>query len=302
MGGGNGTAVNEFILLRFSGFRSLQGPLFWMVLCIYLVSLLGNFLIILLTDPVLYSPMYFFSCHFYTTTIMSRMLADLLSSCPTISPASCFTQLYFFALFGITECCMLTAMAYDCYAAVCQSLHYTTLMNWGRRANMVGACYFRSIITGTTHSIFILTLSLYGAHTTHHFLCDILSVLRLTSFWGKVGNLAITIAFILTPSSLIIVSYDCIFAIFAIVLGVSTSHGHQKVFSICSSHLFVVKLFFGTGGIADMRPAGSSQDADQFLALCYTVVTPMFNLYVYTLRKKEVTEAIRRLVKKYLNP
>ncbi|XP_047595539.1 LOW QUALITY PROTEIN: olfactory receptor 9-like [Lutra lutra] len=315
MAGGNGTAVIEFVLLGFSGFGSLPGPLFWGGLCIYLVTLLGNSLIILLTlaDPALNSPMYFFLRHFsvveilYTTTIMPRMLADLLASCPTISPASCFTQLYFFALFGITECCLLTAMACDRYAAICRPLHYTTLMNQGACVSMVAASYLMGIITGTTHSIFIFTLPFCGANTIHHFLCDILPVLRLASastFWGEVGNLALAIAFILTPFLLIIASYGCILAT---ILGIATSQGCRKVlylFSTCSSHLFVVMIFFGTGTVAYMRPwAGSSQDMDsstQILAFVYTVVTPMFNPFVYTLRNKEVTGAMKRLVKRYI--
>ncbi|KAF0883406.1 OLF9 protein, partial [Crocuta crocuta] len=309
MGSGNGTAVTEFVLLGFSGFGSLRGPLFWGVLCIYLVTLLGNSLILLLTlaDPALRSPMYFFLRHFstveilYTTTIVPRMLADLLASCPTISPASCFTQLYFYALFGIAECCLLTAMAYDRYAAICRPLHYTTLMNQEACVSMVGASYLMGIITGTTHSLFIFTLPFRGANTIHHFLCDILPVLRLASastFWGEVGNLTLTIAFILTPFLLIVASYACILAT---LLGVTTSQGRQKVFSTCSSHLFVVLLFFGTGTVTYMRPwAGSSQDMDQILALFYTVVTPVFNPFVYTLRNKEVTGAMRRLVKRYL--
>ncbi|ELV12018.1 olfactory receptor 9 [Tupaia chinensis] len=308
MWGGNGTAVTEFILLGFSGFGSLRGPLFWGVLCIYLVTLLGNSLIILLTlaDSALHSPMYFLLRHFslveilYTTTIVPRMLADLLSSCPTIPPASCFMQLYFFALFGIAECGLLTAMAYDRYAAICRPLRYNTLMNPGACGSMVGAAYLTGVITGTTHAVFIFTLPFQGANTIHHFLCDILPVLRLataSTFWGEVGNLAVTIAFILTPFSLIIASYACILAT---ILGTATSQGRRKIFSTCSSHLFVVMLFFGTGTAAYMRPqAGSSQDMDQVLTFFYTVVTPVFNPFVYTLRNKEVTGAMKRLVKRY---
>lgn len=309
MEGDNGTVVTEFVLLGFSGFGSLRGPLFWGVLCIYLVTLLGNSLILLLTlvDPALHSPMYFFLRHFsvvetlYTTTIVPRMLADLLSSCPTIPSAICFTQLYFFVLFGITECCLLTAMAYDRYAAICRPLHYTTLMNRGACASMVGASYLMAIIAGTTHSIFIFTLPFHGANTIHHFLCDILPVLRLASantLWGEVGNLAVTIAFILIPFLLIIASYACILAT---ILGVATSQGRRKVFSTCSSHLFVIMLFFGPGIFAYLRPcAGSCQNADQLLALFYTVITPMLNPFVYTLRNQEVTGAMRRLLKRYL--
>ena len=307
--GGNGTAVTEFVLLGFSGYGSLWGPLFWGVLLVYLVTLLGNLLIILLTlaDAALHVPMYFFLRHFsgleilYTMTVVPRMLADLLSSCPTILRASCFTQMYFFSLFGITECGLLTAMAYDRYAAICRPLHYSTLLNPGACVCLVGACYLMGIITSTTYSILVFTLPFHGTNIIHHFLCDILPVLSLASastFWGEVGNLVITVVFILTPFSLIIVSYACILVT---ILGVATSQGRRKVFSTCSSHLFVVMLFFGTGIVAYMRlGAGSSQTRDQILALFYAVVTPMFNPLVYTLRNKEVTGAMRRLVKKYL--
>ncbi|XP_043734805.1 olfactory receptor 9-like [Cervus elaphus] len=309
MRGGNGTAVTEFVLLGFSGYRSLRGPLFWGVLLVYLVTLLGNLLIILLTlaDAALHSPMYFFLRHFsglemlYTTTVVPRMLADLLSSCPTIPRASCFTQMSFFSLFGIAECGLLTAMAYDRYAAICRPLHYSTLMSPGACVCLLGASYLMGIITSTTYCTLICTLPFHGANTIHHFLCDILPVLSLASastFWGEVANLAVTIAFILTPFSLIMVSYACILVT---ILGVATSQGRRKVFSTCSSHLLVVMLFFGTGIIAYMRlGTGSSQARDQILALFYAVVTPMFNPFVYTLRNEEVTGAMRRLVKKYL--
>ncbi|KAM6154565.1 olfactory receptor 10P22-like [Erethizon dorsatum] len=309
MVGDNGTAVTEFILLGFSGFCSLQGPLFWGVLCIYLVALLGNSLIVVLTlaDPALHSPMYFFLRHFslveilYTTTVVPRMLVDLLSSHPTIPLASCFTQLCFFSFFGVTECCLLTAMAYDRYAAICRPLHYTTLMNQGACNSMVGASYLMGIITGTTHSICIFTLPFHGANTIHHYMCDIMLVLRLatvSTFRGEVGNLAATISFVLTPFLLIMASYACILAT---ILGVTTSQGRLKLFSTCSSHLFVVILFFGTGTVAYLRPeAGSSPDTDQIISIFYTVVTPMFNPFVYTLRNKEVTGAMRRLMTRYL--
>ena len=187
------------------------------MLLVYLVTLLGNSLLVLLTlaDAALCSPMYFFLRHFsgmellYTMTVVPKMLADLLSSCPTILPVSCFTQLYLFSLFGITECGLLTAMAYDHYAAICRLLHYTTLMSPGACVCLLGSSYLVGIITSTTYCTLICTLPFHGANTLHHFLCDILPVLSLASastFWGEVENLAITIAFILTSFSLIIVS------------------------------------------------------------------------------------------------
>ncbi|KFO24599.1 olfactory receptor 9 [Fukomys damarensis] len=309
MVGDNGTAVTEFILLGFSGFPSLQVPLFWGVLCIYLVTLLGNSPIIVLTlaDPALHSPMYFFLRHFslveilYTTTIVPRMLADLMSTHPTIPLVSCFTQMYFFSCFGVTECCLLTAMAYDRYAAICRPLHYTTLMNQGACNCMVGASYLMGIITGTIHSICIFTLPFRGANTIHHYMCDVMPVLRLvtgSTFTGEVGKLIITIFFITTPFLLIMTSYVYILAT---ILGVSTSQGLRKVFSTCSSHLFVVILFFGSATVAYLRPeTSSSLDTDQIYAFFYTVVTPTFNPFVYTLRNKEVTGAMRRLMHRFL--
>ncbi|XP_004861459.1 olfactory receptor 9-like [Heterocephalus glaber] len=305
----NVTAVTEFILLGFSGFPSFQGLLFWGVLCIYMVTLLGNSLIIILTlaDPVLHSPMYFFLRHFslveilYTTTIVPRMLGDLMSTHPAIPLASCFTQMYFFSFFGVTECCLLTAMAYDRYAAICRPLHYTTLMNQGACNCMVRASYLMGLITGTTHSICIFTLPFHGANTIYHYMCDVMPVLRLatgSTFKGEVGNLAVTIFFVLTPFLLIMASYACILAT---ILGVATSQGRRKLFSTCSSHLFVVILFFGTATVAYLRPdAGSSPDTDQVIGVFYTVVTPMFNPFVYTLRNKEVTGAMKRLMDRYL--
>ncbi|XP_036618088.1 olfactory receptor 9-like [Trichosurus vulpecula] len=305
----NGTAVTEFILLGFSYLGAYQSALFWGVLFVYLVTLLGNSLIITLTllDPALSTPMYFFLRHLstieilYTTTIVPRMLTDLLFSHPAMSPASCFSQMYFFALFGIAECCLLTAMAYDRYAAICQPLHYAMLMNQHVCVGMVGASYLMGIITGTTHSIFIFTLPFQGTNIVHHFLCDNLPVLRLSSgdtFWGEVGNLVVTLLFIMTPFALILFSYV---RILVTILGVSSAQGRQKAFSTCSSHLLVVTLFFGTATLAYMKPGSSAtQDTDLILSLFYTVVTPMFNPFIYTLRNKEVMGALRCKVIKHL--
>ncbi|XP_072506478.1 olfactory receptor 10P22-like [Notamacropus eugenii] len=299
----NETGVSEFILLGFSYLEAYQSALFWAVLFVYLVTLLGNFLIITLTllDPVLNSPMCFFLRHLsivqilHTTTSVPRMLADILCSHAAISPGSYFTQMYFFVLFGIAECCLLTAMVYDRYAAICQPLHYAMLMKQQVCVGMVG------IITGTVDSIFIFTLPFEGTNIVHHFLCDLLPVLILAredTFWAEVANLTLAFLFIMTPFALVIFSYV---RILITILGVASAQGHQKVFSTCSSHLMVVTLFFGTGTIAYMRPsANATQDVEQILSLFYTVVTPMLNPFIYTLRNKEVMGALRHKVTKHL--
>ncbi|XP_056656592.1 olfactory receptor 9-like [Monodelphis domestica] len=305
----NGTRVTEFILLGFSGLGTYQLSLFWGVLFVYLITLLGNSLIITLTllDSALSTPMYFFLRHlsmleiFYTTTIVPRMLSDLFSLHPFISLASCFTQMYFFILFAIAECCLLTAMAYDRFAAICRPLHYATLMNRQVCVSMVGVSYIMGITTGTTNAMLIFTLPFHGSNIVHNFFCDNLPILRLASadtFWAELGNLIFTLLFIITPFALIVFSYV---RILITILGLASAQGRQKVFSTCSSHLLVVTLFFGTGIIAYVKPgANVSKDMDQILSLIYTVITPMFNPFIYTLRNKEVMGALRRKLTKQL--
>lgn len=245
----------EFLLLGFSDLRALQGPLFWGVLLVYLVTLLGNSLIILLTQasPTLHAPMYFFLRHLslvellYTTDIVPRTLADLAFPHPhAISFWGCAAQMYVFIVLGISECCLLTAMAYDRYAAICQPLHYSTLMSWRACMAMVGISWLMGIITATTHSSLIFTLPFPSRPVIPHFLCDILPVLRLASAGkhrSEVSVMMATVVFIMVSFSLIVTSYA---HILSAILAMASTLSRRKVFSTCSSHLLVVFLFFGT--------------------------------------------------------
>ncbi|XP_005335768.2 olfactory receptor 10P1 [Ictidomys tridecemlineatus] len=304
----NHTALPEFLLLGFSDLRALQGPLFCVVLLVYLVTLLGNSLIILLTQasPALHSPMYFFLRHLsmvevlYTTNIVPRTLADLASPEPrAISFQACAAQMYVFIVLGISECCLLTAMAYDRYAAICRPLHYSTLMSPPSCRAMVGTSWVMGIITATTHSSLIFTLPFPSHPTVPHFLCDILPVLRLASAGkhkSEISVMTATVVFIMVPFSLIVTSYV---RILSAILAMTSPQSRRKVFSTCSSHLLVVSLFFGTASITYIRPqAGSSVTTDRVLSLFYTVITPMLNPIIYTLRNKEVTGALRHMVKR----
>ncbi|XP_006165699.1 olfactory receptor 10P1 [Tupaia chinensis] len=304
----NHTTLPEFFLLGFSDLRTLQGPLFWVVLLVYLVTLLGNSLIILLTrtSPALHSPMYFFLRQLsvveilYTTDIVPRTLADLTSLHPrAISFQSCAAQMYVFIVLGISECCLLTAMAYDRYAAICRPLHYSTLMNQRACMAMVGTSWLMGIITATTHSSLIFTLPFPSHPIIPHFLCDILPVLRLASAGKHSSEISVvtaTVVFIMVPFSLIVTSYALILGA---ILAMASTQSRSKVFSTCSSHLLVVSLFFGTASITYIRPqASSSVTTDRILSLFYTVVTPMLNPIIYTLRNKEVSGALRHIIKK----
>ncbi|XP_016069854.1 PREDICTED: olfactory receptor 10P1 [Miniopterus natalensis] len=298
----------EFLLLGFSDLRALQGPLFWLVFLVYLVTLLGNSMIILLTQasPALRSPMYFFLRHLsavellYTTDIVPRTLADLASPHPrAISFQGCAAQMYVFIVLGISECCLLTAMAYDRYAAICRPLHYSSLMSWRACVAMVGISWLMGIVTATTHSSLIFTLPFPRRPVIPHFLCDILPVLRLASAGkhrSEISVMTATVVFIMVPFSLIVTSY---IRILGAVLAMASAQSRRKVFSTCSSHLLVVFLFFGTASITYIQPgAGSSVTTNRILSLFYTVITPMLNPIIYTLRNKEVTGALRHLVKR----
>ncbi|XP_046510282.1 olfactory receptor 10P1-like [Equus quagga] len=301
----------EFLLLGFSDLRGLRGPLFWMMLLAYLVAFLGNSVIILLTQasPALHSPMYFFLRHLsvveliYTTNIVPRTLVDLASPYPrAISFQGCAAQMYIFIVLGISECCLLTAMAYDRYAAICQPLHYSTLMNWQVCVAMVGTSWFMGIITATTHSSLIFTLPFPSHPIIPHFLCDILLVLRLASAGkhrSEISVMTATVILIMIPFSLIVTSYA---RILGTILAMASTHSRHKVFSTCSSHLLVVFLFFGTASITYIQPrAGSSVTMDRILSLFYTVITPMLNPIIYTLRNKEVTGALRHMMKRQIS-
>ncbi|XP_006859646.1 PREDICTED: olfactory receptor 10P1-like [Chrysochloris asiatica] len=304
------TSLPEFLLLGFSDIRALQGPLFWMVLLVYLITLLGNFVIILLTQvsPALNSPMYFFLRHLsvvellYITDIVPRTLTDLTSPYPqAISFQGCAAQMYIFIVLGISECCLLTAMAYDRYAAICRPLHYSTLMNRQACMIMVGTSWLMGIITATTHSSLIFTLPFPNHPVVPHFLCDILPVLRLASAGkhrSEISVMTATVVFIMVPFSLIITSYA---RILGAILAMTSTQSRRKVFSTCSSHLLVVTLFFGTASITYIRPqAASSITTDRILSLFYTVVTPMLNPIIYTLRNKEVTGALQHIMKRHV--
>lgn len=207
--------------------------------------------------------------------------------------------MYVFMVLGISECCLLTAMAYDHYAAICQPLHYATLMSWRACTAMVGVSWLMGIVTATTHSTLIFTLPFPSHPIILHFLCDILPVLRLASAGkheSEISVMTATVVFIMVPFSLIIASYACILSA---NLAMASTQSRHKVFSTCSSHLLVVFLFFGTASITYIQPrTGSSVTMNRILSLFYTVITPMLNPIIYTLRNKEVARALQRMVKR----
>lgn len=300
---GNQTLVSEFIFVGFSKQVELQALLFFMVLSMYTMSVTGNIVItsIIKTNKPLHTPMYFFLTNLslleicYTTVIVPKMLVSLVSENKRISLQGCATQMYFFTLFGITECCLLAAMAYDRYVAICNPLRYNIVMNKGVCTWLAAASWMVGVLVGLGQTNYVFSLTYCGPNRINHFFCDIPPLLKLAcgdTFMNVIAVYMVALLFITAPFMLILVSY---IYIITSILRMPSPEGRRKAFSTCSSHLIVVSLFYGSGIFTYLKPKSSySTETDKFLALFYTVVTSMLNPIIYSLRNKEVKEALRR--------
>ncbi|XP_027702499.1 olfactory receptor 10AG1-like [Vombatus ursinus] len=307
MSGTNFTLIMEFILIGFSDLPNLQGFLFGVFLVIYMSILIGNGLIIVITkvDPALQTPMYFFLGNFsfveicYTSVFLPRMLMNLLTQSIHISVAACAIQLCFFLTLAVTESLLLTVMAFDCYVAICKPLYYQVIMNHKFCVQLVIGSWITGIqvVIGQTYQIF--SLPFCGSNKLNHVFCDMPPVVKLTcgdTFANQLSVYVDAVLFALIPSLLILGSYV---KIILTILKLSSATGRNKLFSTCSSHLMVVILFFGSGVIVYFRPKSNHLEGlDKVLSLLYTIVTPMFNPMIYTLRNKDVIGALRKLTLK----
>ncbi|XP_074229142.1 olfactory receptor 10AG1-like [Camelus bactrianus] len=304
----NHTTLVEFTLLGFSDVPDLQGFLFGLFLIIYLIILMGNSLIIVIIkiDPSLQTPMYFFLGNFssleicYVSVTVPRLLVDLCKQNRSISFLACATQMYFFLVFGATECFILTAMAYDRYVAICHPLLYPLVMNSRLCVRLAAGCWVSGIPVHVGFTSQVFSLPFCASNQLNHFFCDIPPVLKLAcgdTFTTEMLVYVVAILVVTVPFMLILGSYV---NIISTILRLPSATGRAKAFSTCSSHLMVVALFFGSGIITYMRPKSShSIGMDKFLSLFYTIVTPMFNPIIYCLRNKEVMVALRKLLLKW---
>ncbi|XP_075768379.1 olfactory receptor 10A4-like [Pelodiscus sinensis] len=305
--GKNQTISDVFILVGFSYLGELQILLFLLLLLTYLVALMGNLLIILLIklSPSLHTPMYFFLVNLsvleicFTTSVVPQLLVHLLVEEKTISLVACAAQMYVFTITGLTECCLLAAMAYDRYVAICHPLHYTTIMSIRLCVRLAGASWGIGILAEVAETTWLFSLPFCGSNRIHHYFCDVrpLEKMACADTWKNViVGLPVLLLFILGPFLLIFLSY---IRIISTILRLPSADGKRKAFSTCSSHLTVVTLFYGTGLFIYLKPTSSSTpESDQLISLMYTVVTPVLNPIIYTLRNKEVKGAFRNTVGK----
>ncbi|XP_063786473.1 olfactory receptor 2G3-like [Pseudophryne corroboree] len=307
MGTGNHTTVMEFILLGLTSQQNLQVPLFALLLTFYMTSLTGNILIIWisLVSTRLHTPMYFFLRNlsfldiWYTSCIIPNMLINLLSLDKSISFNACATQMFIHLSLGGTECYLLLSMAYDRYAAICSPLHYTTTMHPILCIRLATGSWLGGIINSAIHTCFALWLPYCGPNVINNFLCEVPYVLELACADASVNKIVIfvcAIFVVMGPFVLIIVTYCYIISS---IIKISTSEGQRKAFSTCSSHIIVVSLFYGTILSMYMRPgAVHVSNQDKIATLFYSVITPMLNPLIYTLRNKDVKGALTDITRK----
>ncbi|KAF7477721.1 olfactory receptor 8K3-like [Marmota monax] len=306
----NLTVVHEFILMGITNRPELQAPLFGLFLIIYVVSVLGNLGMILLTklDSRLQTPMYFFLRNLaltdfgYSTAVGPKMLLNFVVDQNTISYYFCATQLVFFLFFIGSELFILSAMAYDRYVAICNPLLYTVIMSNRLCQLLVAIPYLYCTFMSLTVTIKIFTLSFCGCNVINHFYCDCMPLISLLCSDTHDVELTIMIfaAFDLISSLLIVlVSY---LLILLAILRMKSAEGRRKAFSTCGSHLTVVIVFYGTLIFMYVQPKSShSLDTDKVASIFYTLVIPMFNPLIYSLRNKDVKFALQGTWKKICN-
>ncbi|XP_012374433.1 olfactory receptor 8K3-like [Dasypus novemcinctus] len=304
----NRTLLNEFILTGITDIAELQAPLFGMFLLIYIISVVGNMGMIILTqmDSRLQTPMYFFLRHLafidlgYSTAVGPKMLGSFIVKQNTISYKCCATQLAFFITFIISELFILSAMAYDRYVAICNPLLYTVVMSQKVCWVLVAIPYLYSAFLSLLTTIKIFISSFCGINVISHFYCDSLPLLTLLCSSTRDIELIILIfsAFNLVSSLLIVLlSY---MLILKAILRMNSAEGRQKAFSTCGSHLMTVTVLYGTLFFMYLQPKSNhSFDTDKMASVFYTLVIPMLNPMIYSLKNKEVKAALYR-IRKYL--
>ncbi|XP_035877411.1 olfactory receptor 1J4-like [Phyllostomus discolor] len=299
----NQSSMSEFLLLGLPILPEHQGVFFALFLGMYLTTVLGNLLIILLIrlDPCLHMPMYFFLSHLALTdvsissVIVPKMLMNMQTHHFFISYPGCISQLYFYIFFACVDNLLLAVMAYDRYVAICHPLHYTTIMRKELCVLLVSASWVTSCAHALLHTVLLVRLSICANNVITQFFCDLNVLLKLSCSDISLNELVILTEgglILLLPLAIVLGSY---IRIGTIILKAPSTRRFLKAFSTCGSHLFVVSLFYGT--IAGVYFLSSSWDSKDIIAsVMYTVVTPMLNPFIYSLRNRDIKQALQCLL------
>ncbi|XP_058546373.1 olfactory receptor 8G5-like [Neofelis nebulosa] len=303
----NLSTVATFILTGLTQQPELQLPLFFLFLGVYVVTVVGNLAMITLIglSAHLHTPMYYFLsnlsfidlCH--STVITPRMLVNFVTEMNTISYSECITQLYFFLVFAISECYMLAAMAYDRFVAICSPLLYNINMSHQACFSLIWGVYIIALVCAFVHTGFLFKIHFCKFAVINHYFCDLLSLLKLSCSSTHINELLILVFSainILAPSLMILSSY--IFII-ASILRIRSTEGRCKAFRTCSSHISAVAVFFGSAAFMYLQPSSvSSLDQGKVSSVFYTIVVPMLNPMIYSLRNKDVNVALKKMLER----
>ncbi|XP_004619586.2 olfactory receptor 18-like [Sorex araneus] len=307
----NQTHFSEFFLLGLSEEPDLQPLLFGVFLSMYLVTVTGNLLIVLavITDPHLHTPMYFFLSVLstadigFSTTTVPKMLANVQTGSRSISYAGCLTQVSFFFFFGCLDSLLLAVMAYDRLVAICHPLHYPVIMSPRLCGLLVLVSFLLSLLDSQVHCLMVSRLAFCAQVQIPHFFCDVPQLFRLACSDTSINHVVIFLVGTISgfvPISGIVFSYS---KIVSSVLRVPSPGGRSKAFSTCGSHLSVVCLFYGTGlGVYLSSAVSSSPRKDAVVSVMYTVVTPMLNPFIYSLRNRDIKSALWRVAGRMTRP
>ncbi|XP_068918906.1 olfactory receptor 10T2 [Petaurus breviceps papuanus] len=296
--------VTKFILVGFSSLGELQVLLFVIFLLLYMTILLANATImtVIRCSRSLHTPMYgflfilSFSETCYTFVIIPQLLDHLLSDTKTISFVACATQLFFFLSFACTNCFLIAVMGYDRYVAICFPLRYTIIMNKRLGLGLISVSAATGFFIALVATNLICDMPFCGPNRVNHYFCDMAPVIKLACTDTHMKELALfslSILVIMVPFVLILISYGFIVKT---ILKIPSAEGKRKAFATCASHLTVVIVHYGCASIIYLRPKSkSASDKDQLVAVTYTVVTPLLNPLVYSLRNQEVKAALKRV-------
>ncbi|NXE56861.1 O1019 protein, partial [Casuarius casuarius] len=303
----NRTTVDEFILLGITDIPELQVILFVLLLLIYITTLVGNLgmIVLIRLDSRLHTPMYFFLCHLSlldlgnSSAVAPKTLVSFFAEKRAISVPGCAAQMYFCAVCIVAECYLLTAMAYDRYVAICSPLLYRVTMSRKVCVRLAVGSYVIAHVNVIAHVGSVFSLRFCGPNVINHFFCDIPPLLKLSCSSTTLNEhvLFVFVAFVaLSTVMFILVSYGYILST---ILRIHSSEGRYKAFSTCASHLISVSVFYGTMIFMYLRPSSSySLDRDKVVSIAYTLVVPMLNPLIYSLRNTEVRAALQRLLER----
>ncbi|XP_045845885.1 olfactory receptor-like protein OLF4 [Meles meles] len=298
---GNDTQISEFLLLGLSEDPEQQPLIFGLFLSMYLITVFGNLLIILAvsSNSHLHTPMYFFLSNLslvdicFTSTTIPKMLVNTQTQNKVITYAGCITQIYFFILFAVSDFFMLSVMAYDRFVAICHPLHYTVIMNPQLCGLLILVSWIICILNSFLQSLMMLRLSFCTHFQIPHFFCELNQMIHLACSDTFLNNVVMYFAAVLLgggPFAGILYSYS---KIVSTIHGISTPLGKYKAFSTCTSHLSVVSLFYCTIlGVYLSSAAPQSSHTSAVASVMYTVVTPMLNPFIYSLRNKDMKRAL----------